>query len=108
MLFLTIEDFYEKAAQCRRLSRQEEVAFAEQMQAGDAAARERLIESYIPMTAGFVQKRNPHLQTLGLAVYCLQALETAVDHFNFLQDSEPFSHHLNWALRQAVTRYLVR
>lgn len=108
MLFITIEDFYEKAASCRRLTRQEELDCAAQMKAGDAAARQRLIESYLPAAAGHIKKAKPHLQTLGLAVYCVEALEKAVDRFNFAQDSEPFVHHLSWALRQAVVSYMVR
>ena len=108
MLFITIEEFYEKAKQCRRLSRQEEKDCALQMQNGDEAARSRLIESYVPMVAGHIRHLKTSLQTLGMAVYCMQALEAAVNQFNFLQDSEPFSHHLSWALRQASTAYLVR
>lgn len=108
MLFITIEDFYKKAAACRRLSRQEEKDCALQMKQGDKTARQKLIENYTPMIAGHIRRMELRLQTWGLAVYCMQALENAVDRFNFLQDSDPFSHHLSWALRQATARYIVR
>ena len=108
MIFSNIEDFYEKASICVRLTRQEEIDCAKKMKTGDTAAREKLIQSYIPMVAGHIKHMKPHLQTLGLVLYCMQALEKAVDSFDFLQDSEPFSHRLSWWLRQAVANYIVR
>ena len=108
MLYISAEDFFEKADQCRVLSRQEEIACAQNMTDGDSSARERLIESYTPMVAAHIKRSKPHMRTLGLVMYCMQALEKAVDSFDFLQDSESFSHRLNWYLRQAVASYLVR
>ena len=108
MLFLSLEDFYEKANSCSRLSREEEIECAKQMATGNADARERLIQSYLPMTAAHVRHAIPRMQTLGLALYCYQALEKAVDSFHFLQDSETFAHRLSWYLRQATTGYIVR
>ena len=108
MVFVSIDDFYEKAGACRKLSREEEIQWAEKMKAGDPAAREVLIQSYLPMVARRIKWLNPHMQTLGMVIYCQHALERAVDSFNFLQDSEPFSHRLSWYLRQAVTSYIVK
>lgn len=108
MIFISIGDFYEKVKSCRVLSRQEEIEYAKRMQNGDAAAREALLQSYMPMVAGHIRHAKPHVQTLGLVLYCMQALEKAVDSFNFLQDSESFAHRLSWALRQAVVNYIVR
>ncbi|MBE6944821.1 MAG: hypothetical protein E7459_01875 [Ruminococcaceae bacterium] len=108
MIFITIEDFYQKAASCQKLTREEEIHYATQMNAGDCAARQKLIESYLPMVAGYVKRTKPHMQTLVLALYCLQALERAVDSFDFLQDRESFTHRLSWWLRQAVTSYIAR
>ena len=108
LVFTNIEDFYEKAGACHILSRQEEIACAKQMKNGDALAREKLIQSYLPMAAAYIKRARPHMQTLGLALHCVHALEKAVDSFDFLQDSEPFSHRLNWWLRQAVIKYTVR
>lgn len=108
MIFIDIEEFYEKASAYARLTRQEEIEYAKAMNAGDTTAREKLIQSYIPMVAGYIKHMKPHLRTLGLALYCMQALEKAVDSFDFLQDCEPFSHRLSWWLRQAVANYIVR
>ena len=108
MVFTGIDDFYAKASACAALSRQEEFACAKAMKDGDAAARERLIESYIPMVAGHMKHMKPHLQTMGLALYCMDALEKAVDSFDFLQENEEFSHRLSWWLRDASAKYIVR
>ena len=108
MNYISIDDFYQKADACFRISRQEEIDCAKKMKSGDTVARERLVKSYIPMVAGHIKHMKPHLQTLGLVLYCMQALEKAVDSFDFLQDSEPFSHRLSWWLRQAVANYIVR
>lgn len=108
MVYVSIEDFYEKAGFCKVLARQEELEWAKKMKTGDPVAREKLIESYMPMVAGHIKHAKPHLQTLGLVLYCVQALEKAVDSFDFTQNSEPFSHRLSWWLRQAVAEYIVR
>ena len=108
MIFFNIDDFYGKADGYIRLSRQEEIECAKAMKNGDSIAREQLIQSYIPMVAAHVKRMKPHLQTLGLVMYCVNALEKAVDSFDFLQDSETFSHRLSWWLRDATVKYIAR
>lgn len=108
MIYISVSDFYEKASLCNRLTRQEEIECAQRMKKGDMAAREQLIQSYIPMVSGYIKRAKPHLQQLGLVMYCMQALEKAVDSFDFMQDGEPFIHRLSWALRQAVVSYIVK
>ena len=104
MVYYSIEDFYEKAENCLRMTRQEEIACARKMKAGDTTAREQMVNSYIPMVAAHMKRMKHDQQTLGLAVYCMQALEKAVDSFDFLQESETFTHRLSWYLRQATTK----
>ena len=106
MVYVSIEDFYEKAEKCRILTRQEELECAEQMKQGSGEARACLIQSYLPMTARHVKRLQHHLQTLGMALYCVNALEKAVDSFNFFQDSETFAHRLSWYLRNASAKYI--
>ena len=108
MIYISVSDFYEKASLCNRLTRQEEIECAKRMEKGDMSAREQLIQSYIPMVAGCIKRTKPHLQQLGLVIYCMQALEKSVDSFDFMQDSETFTHRLSWALRQAVTSYIAK
>lgn len=108
MIYISVQDFYEKAAQCKVLTRQEEIECALMMKNGDTAARERIIQSYIPMVAGFIKRAKQNLQTLGMVVYCMQALEKAVDSFDFAQDSETFARRLSVYLRQAAVKYIAR
>lgn len=108
MIFISIEDFYEKVSSCYVMTRQEEIEAAKKMKNGDTDAREKLIQSYLPMVAGHIKRTKPHLQNLGLVLYCVHALEKAVDSFDFLQESELFSHRLSWWLRQATTEYIAR
>lgn len=108
MLYSNIDEFYTKASTCIHMNRQEEIECARKMKNGDLIAREKLIESYTPMVAGHIRHMKSHLQTFGLVVYCMQALEKAVDSFDFLQESETFSHRLSWWLRDATAQYIVR
>lgn len=108
MLFIGVEDFYQKAESCRRLTRAEEIQCAKQMLNGDADARRRLMESYMPVVAGHIKRMKPHMQNLAHTLYCLQALEKAADSFDFLHSRETFAHRLSWWLRQATTRYIAR
>lgn len=106
MLYISVPDFLAKTAGLPRLSREEELLQAEAMARGDPDARRCLIESYLPMVAGHLRRCKESWRTLSLLYFCLYALEKAVDSFNFMQDSEPFSHRLSWHLRQATTRYI--
>ena len=106
MLFLNPEDFFEKARACARLTREEELRRAEEMKAGSEAARDRLIQGYLPQVAGHVSRLSEDLITLEVIYRCCHALEKAVDSFNFAQEGERFSHRLSWGLRQAVTGYI--
>ena len=108
MIYISVHDFYEKAAQCKKLTRQEEIDCAILMQSGDAAARERIIQSYIPMVAGFIKHARQNMQTLGMVMYCMQALEQAVDSFDFMQSSETFARRLSVYLRHAAIKYIAR
>ena len=88
-----------------RLSREEERCLAREM-AHDPAARGQLIRSYFPMVAASIRRAPRELHTLQTVYACLDSLEKGVDHFDFLQDSESFTHHLNWRLRQCIIRCL--
>lgn len=104
MLYVSVPDFYEKVTACTRLTRQEELECARRMKEGDENARQQLIDSYLPMVAGYLRRAPESAQTLHLVFSSLQALEHLVDCFDFFQDREPFSHRLGRHLRQAVTR----
>ena len=103
MLFTSAEDFFAQAANMPRLTREEEKELARRMPQ-DPAAREAILRSYYPMVAGYIRRGPKHLWTLNAVYVCLASLEQGVDSFNFLQDSETFTHHLSWRLRQCITR----
>ena len=106
MLFINVQDFYNKAYEYKILPREEERALAQKMK-DDPEARQALMNSYLPMTAGFIDRLKDDYQSLELVYRCIQALEKCVDSFNFQQDGETFAHRYNWYLRQTITRYIV-
>ncbi len=108
MVFISIEDFFNKTENLTRMTSEEEIECIRLMEEGDAAARERFIENYLPFIASLVKQAKPHLQTLGLVIYYIEALEKAIDSFDFSRGNEAFMHHLNRYFRQALTKYIVR
>ena len=85
MLFVSMSDFYTQAERQPRVARSEEKALALGMRAGSEAARKKLIQGYFPLVAAHLQRLSPELQSLELLYRCLNALEKAVDSFDFLQ-----------------------
>ena len=108
MIFVSAEDFFDKASAIPRLTREEEKELARRMAAGDAEARTRLIEGYLPVAAARIRRLPRKFQTLGMVLYCVHYTARAVDSFDFSQDQEPFIHRLSWSLRNAVAAYIVR
>ncbi|MBR0447359.1 MAG: hypothetical protein IIX28_02710 [Clostridia bacterium] len=104
MLYVTIEDFYARAGEATRLTREQERACAAAMAAGDADARRRLIQSYLPHVASAIRRAPADIRTLHTVYAAIAALEKAVDTFRFQQEGETFAHHLSWRLRQCLTR----
>ncbi|MBR2970957.1 MAG: hypothetical protein IKC48_04090 [Clostridia bacterium] len=106
MIFISAEDFFAKAEAAVRLSREDEVAFALLARAGDFIARDKIIDSYLGVVAAHIKRLSPQLQTLDVVYRCKSVLEQAVDEFDFTQNSEPFIHRLNLALRQAIAEHI--
>ena len=107
MPYISVRDFLEKAAAAPRITRDEERECARRVAEGDRNAREQIVMHYLPLTASFVRRAPQEYRTLGLVYACLQALEKAVDSFNFLQEGESFTHRLSWVLRQTTMHYIV-
>ena len=105
MLFITVEDFFAQADKNSPLTREEERRLANEM-AENTAAREQLIRGYLPMVAGFIRRAPQKLHTLKTVYACVDTLEKGIDSFDFMQESESFSHHLSWRLRQCLTKGL--
>lgn len=103
MLFICVEDFFAYAKKMSGLTREEERRLAREMPQ-NKDAREKIMNSYLPMVASCLCRVPEELRTLRTLYACLSTLEKGVDSFDFLQDSEAFSHHLSWRLRQCITR----
>ena len=104
MIFISVEDFVTKASTVIRLNRAEEKSLALRMIDGDEEAKEKLIYRYLPSVAFHVRRAPENIRTLNTVYTCIDALEKAIDRFDFLQDSETFAHHLGWCLRQCITK----
>ena len=55
MVYIDIEDFFQKAAACKRLSHQEEIDCAIRMKTGDSGAMECMIQGYFLIIAGYIK-----------------------------------------------------
>ena len=104
MIYISAEDFFRQVKTLPRLTREEERECALRMAQGDIDARRRLIEGYLPQVAAQIRRSTPSIQTLHTVYAAIATLEQGVDTFNFLQDSETFTHHLSWRMRQCLTR----
>lgn len=106
MLFISAEDFFSKVKDIPPLTREEERALAARKDGGDPAARQRLVEGYLPFVAAVIRRAPQALHTLDTVYTCIHSLEQGVDSFRFAQDSETFAHHLSWRMRQCITRLI--
>ena len=106
MIFTDTENFFARASAEKLPSREEEKALAKRMKNGDCAARETLINGYLPMVASLVLRGPEEIRTLHTVYSCISELEAEVDTFNFMQEGESFVHHLSRRLRQCITKCL--
>ena len=107
MLYLSSQDFFDNASKCICLSREEEMQCAELMKNGDAEARQKIINSYIPFVASYVKRHSGKSPSLQFVYRCLQALEKQVDSFDFLYDRDQFIRTLTLVLRKEVTEKII-
>lgn len=106
MLFIGVEDFFNKVNSLPNLSKDEEKSLAQRMASGDENARKALIESRLPFVASYVRRLPKEMQTLKAVYSLIEAVEKGVDSFNFFQEGETFNHHLSWRMRQCITRLI--
>ena len=102
MLFISVEDFYDKAKNEQRLTREQEKSLYLKMRAGDGEARVLLLKSYLPFIASFIKRSPESIRTLDTVYRCIAALERCADGFDFSQDSESFVHRLSFYLRSCI------
>lgn len=107
MLFISVDDFLQKARDVIRLSRNDEKKLSLEMESASVDDRKAIVNSYLPMVVSYIRCSPKELQTLETIYSCVCSLKKGVDSFNYLQDSETFTHHLSWPLRQYIKRCLV-
>lgn len=107
MIYLSIQDFYEKASKAVRLTREEEKRFAVMKNEGDEEARAAIVSNYLPFVAALIRRQPKENQRLHTVYACIKVLDKAVDEFNFLQDHETFSHHLSIRLKNCLIKCYV-
>lgn len=109
MLYASAEDFYNKVATIKRLSREEEKELARKMQDGNEDAKKLLFDSYLPVLASFLKRytRNP---SLDMVYKGMELLHTSIETFDFQYDSPSpnvtFVHFLSDKVRRMMTRYI--
>lgn len=106
MLFVTAQQFFDGAAGAKRLDRQEEIACAARMRAGDTEAKDALVQSYLPFVAASVKRVSTGEPSLELICRFVCTLEREVEAFDFSQEREPFTHRLSLALRKTTAEYI--
>ena len=101
MLFVSVEDFYEHVERLPRLRIEEEEALWKQ---GDADAREKLVQGYLPFVAGMIRRTSGQVQTLKTVYACIACTEKCVANFDHNRGRREFVHQLGWRLRQCIIR----
>ena len=105
MKYTCTDDFFAHAATVQRLSREQELAYAQQANAGDATAKQALTDSYLPVLASYL-KRYVKTPSLHLVYLGIQMLDKAVASFDFSQENPAFSKYLGQEVKKLVTRYI--
>ncbi|MBQ4049289.1 MAG: hypothetical protein IJD07_01390 [Clostridia bacterium] len=106
MFFNCKDDFFEKTAKLKRISRQKERELALLMKSGDDDARQKLVENYLLSIRAYVQRLPEYMQSLEMIYRCVDALQKEVDKFDFLQENEAFEHRLSMIFRKVTTAYI--
>jgi RNA polymerase primary sigma factor len=94
---------HDPLAQVPRLSRTDERALVQRAQDGDAAARDRLVDAYLPAIAGVarIYRRAPAVDRHELMQEGVVGLLHALERFECERDT-PFWAYASWWVRQAM------
>ena len=107
MLFVSVEDFYEKARGAKLPSDAEARELGAKMRAGDGAAKEALFAGYLPFIASFVRRHFTYGPvSLNFVYRCTQALEEGLDNFDFSRGGDAFISYLSVKCKQEITKHI--
>lgn len=107
MLYISPEEFYKQIATKTRLSKEEEIEYANNMRNGDVTAKEKLIDSYLPVLGAFLKrwatKGKPSMELIyrGIVV-----LEDSIQAFDF-EKGKSFENFLARKIKELMMRYIV-
>ena len=88
------------------LSPEEELKCAALLKSGNVEARQQIVNSYVPFVALYVKRHIGNDAPLEVIYRCLQALEKAIDTFDFSKGREQFIKLFEPILRREITRYI--
>ena len=108
MIFTFICDFFDyvdKLKNLNPLTAEEINALAILMKQGDAEARQKLTDNYLPFVASTIKKyvKDPSFE---LIYRSITALNTLLDSHDFSNVNNSFTRALSFKLRQTITNFI--
>lgn len=107
MLFISAADFFDKVRTISPLTDEDVRALVLRMNDGDAVARDRLVQGYLPFVATFIRRAPRRMQTLHTVYACIACVRTAVAQFDFSRGRRAFAVYLGQRLRRCMIRCLI-
>ena len=108
MLFTCAKDFFDKASNIERISRQQEKELYSLIKAGDTTARDKMVESYLFIVASRIKRLPNDIHSIDLIYSCVDKLEKEVDKFDFSNDGETFTHRLTLIIQKEITNHIAK
>ena len=105
MIYTSAQSFFEYAENVKRLSREEELAYAIKMKAGDEEAKQAIVNGYLPILAAYL-KRYTREASLEYIYRGIETLNEAVEKFDFQIENPTFTRFLQNEIRRMATRYI--
>lgn len=107
MLYISPEDFYNQIADFKKLSREAEIECAIKMHNGDAVAKEKLIDSYLPILGAFLKRwAIEGKPSMKLIYQGILVLEDSIQSFDFEKDDPQFAQFLEKKIKIMITQYI--
>lgn len=103
---MNIDKYYSYAGKSKLLTHEEEVSLSKRIEAGDVAARNKMIESNLRLAISIAKKHQKSGSSMeDLIQESNVGLLKAVDRFDWRRGFK-FSTYASWWIKQAVRRYV--
>lgn len=107
MLYISPKDFYNQIAYFKKLSREAEIECAIKMHNGDTVAKEKLIDSYLPILGAFLKRwaieGKPPMKLIYQGIL---VLEDSIQSFDFEKNDPQFAQFLENKIKIMITQYI--